>query len=102
MLKMREIIRTPWGIADAHKRYGVGVNFYSTPSHGGFLLSPARRQAMPQAIREFRTFAGGNWYEEDFDAMLVVYSFPELFLPEDLESAIAGIRAIHPELLPVA
>src|SRR3990167_6057716 len=33
---------TPWGIADHRERIADGIDFYSTPSHGGYFLSPER------------------------------------------------------------
>lgn len=34
---------------------------------------------MPDCIREFKTYAGSGWYEEDCDWCLVVLAFPSLF-----------------------
>jgi len=97
---LRPLISTPWGVADSHTHIAEGIEFYGTPSHGGMLITPERRRAMPKAIAEFKTFTGGNWYEEDFDVNLVVYSFPEAFDPECAVRAEMAIRACHPELLP--
>ena len=78
---------TPWGIADAATHVAEGITFYSTPSHGGYHLSPERRAAMPPAIRDKETFARGNWYEEDCDWALVALAFPAYFPPEAIDAA---------------
>lgn len=76
-----ELISTPWGVPDLITERAPGITVYSTPRHGGIYLSRARRQEMPQALREVETFAGGNWYEEDCDSALVILSFPGTFGP---------------------
>jgi len=78
---------TPWGIADSVTEVAPGITFYSTPSHGGYHLSPERRAAMPPAIRDKETFARGNWYEEDCDWALVALAFPAYFPPEAIDAA---------------
>lgn len=90
---------TPWGPSDTEETVADGIVFYTTPGHGGFLLSQDRRDDMPEAIRSFQTFAGGNWYEEDCDAALVVYSFPLLFSFAQINAARRTIEYYHPELL---
>lgn len=90
---------TPWGKSDSIENIAPGIAFYSTPGHGGFLISQDRRDDMPEAIRQFQTFAGGNWYEEDCDAALVVFSFPTLFSFAQINAARRTIAYYHPELL---
>ena len=88
---------TPWGRADHQKRRGSGsashyVMFFSTPSHGGFLVTADMLAKMPSALREIKTWAGeniyGKWYEEDGDWAIVALAFPELFDPKDILAAV--------------
>lgn len=90
-------MHTPWGKADHQKKYGSGsasiyVMFYSTPSHGGFLVTDDMRARMPAALREIKTWAGrnsiGTWYEEDCDWAIVALAFPYLFDPEQILAAV--------------
>jgi hypothetical protein len=53
---------------------------------------------MPKALREFKPFAGPNWYEEDCDWAIVALAFPQFF-PEDYQpAALATLRSYKPEL----
>lgn len=80
---------TPWGRADAIEQVADGITFYSTPSHGGYYLSPERNEQVPQRYRDFAAkwskgyFDGSakayGWYEEDCAALAVVVTFPDLF-----------------------
>lgn len=88
-------MHTPWGRADHQKRFGKSphcVTFYSTPSHGGFLVTDDMRAKMPAGLQEVGTWAGrnsiGTWYEEDCDWAIVALAFPELFEPEQILAAV--------------
>ena len=75
---------TPWGTADSHEHIAEGIDFYGTPSHGGFKLS-AERNAKVQEILRQRSFGQQGmkgWYEEDCDACIVMATFPEYFTTE--------------------
>lgn len=98
-LKRVTRVSTPWGFSQSTDEIAPGITFYSTPSHGGFLLSNERREEMPSATRQFQTWAGANWYEEDFDAFLVVHSFPSYFPADDVTMARRVIGARKPWLL---
>jgi hypothetical protein len=84
---MRQLykLETPWGVAQSVKTIAPGIELIETAGHGGFRLSPERRQEMPEQYRNQQIFAGGNWYEEDCDAALVVASFPQFFKPETVQ-----------------
>jgi hypothetical protein len=80
---------TPWGKADMVTRYARGINFYTTPGHGGFHLSAKMNKRVPIELRE-QSWAGmgiKGWYEEDCDADIVIVTFSEYFTPEEVESA---------------
>ena len=80
---------TPWGKADLVTRYVKGVNFYTTPGHGGFKLSESVNRLIPVELR--RNSFGGlglkGWYEEDCDAYIVITTFSEYFTPEEVSNA---------------
>jgi hypothetical protein len=65
---------TPWGVADHAEQIAIGIMSYSTPSHGGIHLSPARQAMIPDYMRR-----NDGWYEEDCDWALVATVFPEYF-----------------------
>lgn len=73
-------VSTPWGMADFETYFAPGIVFYSTPSHGGFRLSPERQAQLETKFPGFKPFAGQRgWYEEDCDWAAVALTFPEAF-----------------------
>ena len=60
--------------------------FYSTPSHGGYHLSPDRLASVASSHRAYAAKWshgwGDAWYEEDCAAAIVVVTFPQFF-PKD-------------------
>ena len=70
---------TPWGCSYTCDQIAPGIVLITTGSHGGIYLSPERADAMPEPYRSKVRFAGGTWFEEDYDWILVVLSFPEVF-----------------------
>lgn len=83
---------TPWGTSQGATVYADGVVFHSTPSHGGFHLSPERDAKVHSLLR-----AGAAWYEEDCHWAAVAHAFPELFTDTERASADATIRNSYPE-----
>lgn len=77
-------MRTPWGDADYEKKYAEGITFYSTPSHGGFKLSPERIAEIPKPLRGLGGYTE-SWYEEDCAWAAVAFTFPEVFVTETTE-----------------
>lgn len=94
---------TPWGIADFIDPIDEGIAFYSTPSHGGFLVSRERLEEMPLSLAavglesEYHGPApdGGAWFEEDYEAAAVVVAFPELFTTADRAGARRVLRSVY-------
>ena len=84
---------TPWGTAQQIDTIAEGITWVSTASHGGFIITAERRAAMPRSLREFATFAGGNAYEEDCDAAIVIAAFPQHFTAEQVARAVSSIDA---------
>jgi hypothetical protein len=96
-------VDTPWGRPDTVKEIARGIVSYSTPSHGGFWLSPARVASMPKPLRDFVPFGGeqtgpGRWYEEDCDWAVVALAFPQFFPAEAVDAARATVKNWKPEL----
>ena len=85
-------MHTPWGTSQQQKKIADGITSYSTASHGGYQVSAERLAEMPDCIREFKTYAGTGWYEEDCDWCLVVLSFPSLFDGRSCHYAIKTLK----------
>jgi hypothetical protein len=93
---------TPWGRADVVTRYERGLNFCSTPGHGGFKLSEKLNARIPSFIRH-ETFGGlgvKGWYEEDEDAQIVIVAFGHLFNEQERKHAVEYLTAHHPAWMP--
>ena len=93
---------TPWGRADVVTRYERGINFYSTPGHGGYKLSDKLNARIPEFIRR-ETWCGlglKGWYEEDDDAPIVVLAFGHLFGEERRKRALEYLTEHHPTWVP--
>jgi hypothetical protein len=87
---------TPWGAADHMDTIAEGIVFYSTPSHGGFWLSAERLRQVNKVFREATFVKGGQWYEEDCDAAMVVVSFPQYFEVSMVQRAAESLKRWHP------
>lgn len=72
------------------------MSFYSTPSHGGYRVTGASLERIPEKYR--RMFAGPGWFEEDCDWAIVAFFLPELFTPEEIEAADNTLTNWHPEV----
>lgn len=89
---------TPWGKPDSMEKIAPGIVRFHTPSHGGYWLSPERVAEMPKPLREFKPFAGPNWYEEDADWSIVALAFPHLFPADAFCAALETLKHCQPEL----
>ena len=71
-------MNTPWGCSDNEKRFGRGLTWVGTPSHGGFLVGRAyARKHLSQAAQDAGDpFGSYLAYEEDCDAAIVLYELP--------------------------
>ena len=79
---------SPWGRIDWQKEIAPGIISVSTPSHGGYWLSPDRIDAMPANLKKTDSrYCPVNWYEEDCEWSRVALAFPECFTEEKLENA---------------
>lgn len=85
-------MNTPWGRADDKTVYGPGIVFYSTPSHGGFKISKAQNEKIHPAYRN-----ADGWYEEDCEALKVIFTFPQFFSDRDFVTVCRGLAHWYPE-----
>jgi hypothetical protein len=83
--------RTPWGTADSSQQITKGIMFYTTPSHGGYHLSPAMNAKVHEAWRDAK-----GWYEEDCEWSIVALTFPEHFSADNLAHAKATAKGCYP------
>lgn len=74
-----EIEQSPWGLVQSTFDYGSGIVYVCTDNHGGYFVDHEAMKAMPAILRSFKPFAGDGWYEETFDAWIVVAAFPDWF-----------------------
>ena len=79
---------TIWGQADSKTRYNTGINFYTTPRHGGFKLSDGVNEKMPEYFRN-----AGGWYEEDCEWAKVCLAFPTFFTNWEIYNAEKSLRS---------
>ena len=69
-----------WDRPDHCEQIAPGIWSVSTPSHGGFMLSPQRIAAMPELLRACAPDCKRDGsFEEDCEWALVVLAFPECF-----------------------
>lgn len=83
---------SPWGGVQHAKEYGPGIWSVSTPSHGGFLLSPERNAKVDERWR-----SAGGWYEEDCEWAVVCCTYPEAFSEVWRRQADVTLRNWHPD-----
>ena len=92
---MKQIINTPWGVAQTAHHYAEGIDYYETATHGGFVLSPERDAEVLRRFTDFHPWAGPRNYEEDCDWSMVVVTFPEYFQLDAIQAAQATARHIY-------
>lgn len=84
-------MQTPWGQADHTELISKGIVFYTTPSHGGFKLDAIRNNHVHPAFRN-----DDGWYEEDCEALKVIFTFPQFF-NDDFVRIVEGLRRWFPK-----
>jgi hypothetical protein len=82
---------SPWGAIQGERELAPGIWQVYTAGHGGILLSPERKAALPPACRAFAGFNGNatgpdSWYEEDCDAVLPLTIWAEEIGGVDLDT----------------
>ena len=89
-------MRTPWGSSQQSKKYGPGITFYSTASHGGFRVDAAFLSTMPEYMRDDCT-GSAEWFEEDCAWSMVATCFPDLFDEYDRQKAKETLANTYPD-----
>ena len=96
---------TPWGCSDSQEKLAEGIISYSTPSHGGIMLSEERIAQLPHGIDNFTHDL--RWWEEDCDWVVPYILFKDDIqsygksykFTENLASAYIIAGKYHPELI---
>jgi len=95
---MKTTTETPWGPSQSSREIAPGIIRHDTAAHGGYYLSPERVASMPKPLRDFKPWAGPNWYEEDCDWSIVALAFPQFFPDDSIPVARATLKHYKPEL----
>ena len=89
---------TPWGKADHKTPITRGINFYSTPGHGGYSVSKGLFAKMNPALASIgEAYGGAFWFEEDCAYAAVYLAFPEHFDASKLACAHESIKDYYPD-----
>lgn len=99
--------QTPWGKSHNSQKIERGLTFYTTPSHGGFLVSKgyAEKHLSPAALKRGEKWGGYYAFEEDCAAAIVELEIPAaqtVFTNTEAitnESLIKGISRWYPDYL---
>lgn len=87
---------SPWGGCDSAREPIKGVWRVSTPSHGGYMLTPERNAQIPAIARDSH-----GLYEEDCDWSIPAWVFRDEFLAHDKDFPVERAKAIllhwHPD-----
>ncbi len=84
---------TIWGPSQSKRNVARGINWYSTASHGGIVLSEGMNKRIPEYAR-----AEDRSYEEDCDWAIVVTFLPGYFESKELEAAKKTLKNWHPTI----
>lgn len=68
----------PWGEVQQWSFVAEGIVHVTTAGHGGFLVTRALYDKMPEHLR-LCSFTDNQWFEEDCAWCAVVLAFPEHF-----------------------
>lgn len=98
---MNDSMSTPWGVADYRKDVIEGITFYSTPSHGGFFLSPERLKQVPPCVHKsnFGHETKRGWFEEDLEWFWLVLCWPDELTQYSTETAKRHLSKYYPEIV---
>jgi len=83
---------TPWGAPQSKCLIAEGIAVVTTATHGGVLLSAKRYAEFQRHFPLFEGFEGGRWFEEDYDATLIILAFPEHFKKKAVHAAVRALR----------
>lgn len=89
---------TPWGMSQTARALAPGIMLYTTASHGGIHLSPARMAELPARFHKPHTgYCPSDWFEEDCEAAFVIAGFPQYFTGEQVRIARQTIGLYYPD-----
>lgn len=71
---------SPWGSINERRMVAPGIWFCGTATHGGYWISAAMAEAVPESIRR-------RWFEEDCEWSILPLVFPGAFSKADVELA---------------
>lgn len=87
---------SPWGVPDTYTPVADGIVFVSTPSHGGYWLSPEREKELLQEMPGMHTWTKSTqWFEEDCDWAYVALMWPEYFPKEAFPAALNVLNNVR-------
>jgi len=89
---------TPWGPSQSSREIAPGIIRHATASHGGYYVAPARVASMPKPLRDFKPWAGANWFEKDGVWSIVALAFPQFFPEDAIPAALATLKHYQPDL----
>ena len=82
------IKHTVWGEADTILPVAQGIHLVTTPTHGGYVLSKDRIEALKLKFPSAEAWTGDDRYwEEDCDWVYVAMAFPEHFDDDHVQNA---------------
>lgn len=91
----------PWGEIESSTEYAPGITLVETSSHGGFILSRERFEAMPRRLREL-SWTSDQHFEEDEAWTAVAATWPDLFDRDDVEFAKETVGPLNPIEMAIA
>ncbi len=83
---------TKWGKSQTRRNITRGINFYTTASHGGYVLSAGMNKRIPEQFR-----SEDRSYEEDCDWAIVVTFLPENIGETVRDQAAKTLRDWNPD-----
>ncbi len=83
---------TPWGQADGVERFVKGINYYSTPSHGGFKVAATLNAKIPVELRN-----DNGWYEKHCEWAKVAFALPQFFTDYEKKDALRTLIEWFPD-----
>ncbi len=83
---------TIWGWSKDKTTIAPGIEFFTTSSHGGYVLSPERNEEIPDYMRN-----NSHCYEEDCEWSKVVITFKQYFSEEQYQKAVKTLKDWFPE-----
>lgn len=93
----QRVTHCPWGQIQHQRDVAEGITIVTTASHGGYVLSKERFEAMPSRYK-LNTYGKGRCFEEDCEWALVVLAFPDEFPESDRIAAQQTANSVYPSL----